>query len=50
MVEGVHQRYRKEMELVGVGYRAAATGQVLELALGYSTQYISNFPRNQGGG
>ena len=36
MVEGVHQPYRKEMELVGVGYRATATGQVLELSLGYS--------------
>ena len=36
MVEGVHQRYRKEMELVGVGYRASAANNVLELALGYS--------------
>ena len=36
MVEGVHKRYRKEMELVGEGYRATATGQVLELSLGYS--------------
>lgn len=36
MVVGVSEGYKKEMELVGVGYRAAATGQVLELALGYS--------------
>lgn len=36
MVEGVHTRYHKEMELVGVGYRAAATGNVLELQLGFS--------------
>ena len=36
MVVGVSEGYRKEMELVGVGYRATATGQVLELALGYS--------------
>lgn len=36
MVVGVSEGYRKEMELVGVGYRAAATGQVLELSLGYS--------------
>ena len=35
MVVGVSEGYRKEMELVGVGYRAAATGQVLELSLGY---------------
>ena len=31
MVVGVSTGYRKEMELVGVGYRASATGQVLEL-------------------
>ena len=36
MVVGVSTGYRKEMELVGVGYRATATGQVLELALGFS--------------
>ncbi len=36
MIVGVSTGYRKEMELVGVGYRATATGQVLELALGFS--------------
>lgn len=36
MVVGVSEGYKKEMELVGVGYRAAAQGQVLELSLGYS--------------
>ena len=35
MVVGVSTGYRKEMELVGVGYRANATGQVLELSLGF---------------
>ncbi len=44
MVEGVHQRYRKEMELVGVGYRAVATGQVLELSLGYSHAIYLKLP------
>lgn len=44
MVEGVHKRYRKEMELVGVGYRATATGQVLELALGYSHAIYIKLP------
>jgi len=44
MVEGVHQMYRKEMELVGVGYRATATGQVLELALGYSHAIFIKLP------
>ena len=36
MVVGVSEGFRKEMELVGVGYRANANGQVLELSLGYS--------------
>ncbi len=36
MVVGVSEGYKKELELVGVGYRAQATGNVLELALGYS--------------
>ena len=36
MVEGVTNGYNKELELVGVGYRAANTGQLLELTLGYS--------------
>ena len=36
MVEGVTNGYVKEMELVGVGYRANNTGQLLELLLGYS--------------
>lgn len=36
MVVGVSEGYMKKLELVGVGYRATNTGQVLELALGYS--------------
>ena len=44
MVVGVNERYRKEMELVGVGYRATATGQVLELALGYSHAIFIKLP------
>jgi large subunit ribosomal protein L6 len=36
MVIGVSEGYQKKMELVGVGYRATSTGQVLELSLGYS--------------
>ncbi len=36
LVTGVSQGYRKELELVGVGYKAEAKGQVLELNLGYS--------------
>ncbi len=44
MVVGVSTGYRKEMELVGVGYRAAATGQVLELSLGYSHAIYLKLP------
>ncbi|MDE6207180.1 MAG: 50S ribosomal protein L6 [Muribaculaceae bacterium] len=44
MVEGVHKRYHKELELVGVGYRATSTGQVLELALGYSHAIYLKLP------
>lgn len=36
MIIGVSQGFIKKLELVGVGYRAANTGQVLELTLGYS--------------
>ena len=36
MVVGVSAGYRKEMELVGVGYKAEAQGQELKLTLGYS--------------
>lgn len=36
MVIGVSQGYKRELELVGVGYKAAVQGKVLELNLGYS--------------
>jgi len=36
MIEGVTNGYKKELELVGVGYKAANKGNVLELSLGYS--------------
>ena len=36
MVVGVSEGYKKELELVGVGYRAEANGQNLEMSLGYS--------------
>jgi large subunit ribosomal protein L6 len=36
MIEGVSNGYHKEMELVGVGYRASNNGQILELALGFT--------------
>lgn len=45
MVVGVSQGYRKEMELVGVGYRATSEGQVLELALGFSHAIFIKLPK-----
>lgn len=36
MVEGVSKGYKAQMELVGVGYKATAQSNVLELSLGYS--------------
>ena len=36
MVQGVSEGFVKELEVVGVGFRASNQGQVLELALGYS--------------
>ncbi len=40
MIEGVSQGYSKELELVGVGYRASNQGQKLDLALGFSHNIV----------
>ncbi|MGN0237666.1 MAG: 50S ribosomal protein L6 [Lepagella sp.] len=45
MVVGVSTGYKKELELVGVGYRATSNGQVLELALGYSHAIYIKLPK-----
>ncbi|WP_298422454.1 50S ribosomal protein L6 [uncultured Kordia sp.] len=42
MVEGVSKGFTKELELVGVGYRASNQGQRLELALGFSHNIVIN--------
>jgi large subunit ribosomal protein L6 len=44
MVIGVTEGYTTEQELVGVGYKANARGQVLELALGYSHSIFLELP------
>jgi len=44
MVTGVSAGYKKELELVGVGYRAEAKGQQLEMSLGYSHEIILMLP------
>ncbi|MCC5939858.1 MAG: 50S ribosomal protein L6 [Lunatimonas sp.] len=45
MVIGVSEGYKKELELVGVGYKATNQGQVLELALGYSHNIFFALPQ-----
>ena len=40
MVEGVSKGFTKELELVGVGYRANCQGQKLDLSLGFSHNII----------
>lgn len=44
MVEGVSKGYSVQQELVGVGYRAKHSGQILELSLGYSHPIIMQLP------
>ena len=44
MVEGVSKGWTKELELVGVGYRASNQGQRLELALGFSHNIVFQIP------
>ena len=36
MVVGVSDGFKREMEIIGVGYKAANQGNILELNLGYS--------------
>jgi large subunit ribosomal protein L6 len=45
LVKGVTEGYKKELELVGVGFKAANTGNVLDLALGYSHNIIFDVPK-----
>jgi large subunit ribosomal protein L6 len=45
MVKGVSEGYKTEQELVGVGYRAAHKGQMLELSLGYSHNISFELPK-----
>jgi large subunit ribosomal protein L6 len=44
MVEGVSKGFTKELELVGVGYRASNQGQKLDLALGFSHNIVFEIP------
>jgi large subunit ribosomal protein L6 len=45
MVVGVSEGYKKDLELVGVGFKATNQGQILELALGYSHTIFMALPK-----
>lgn len=45
MMKGVTDGFKKELELVGVGYRAAVQGQQIDMALGFSHNIIMDLPK-----
>ncbi|MBD0276665.1 MAG: 50S ribosomal protein L6 [Bacteroidota bacterium] len=45
LIKGVTEGYSKRLELIGVGFKAANTGNVLDLALGYSHNIIFEVPK-----
>ena len=44
LVQGVTTGYKKNLELVGVGFKAAHSGNILDLALGFSHNIIFEVP------
>ena len=44
MIIGVSEGYKKQLEVIGVGFRATAEGQMLDLSLGYSHPIILKVP------
>jgi large subunit ribosomal protein L6 len=44
MVEGVTKGFKKNLEIIGVGYRAKITGKQLDLSLGFSHPVLFNIP------
>ena len=45
MVKGVTEGYKKNLELIGVGFKASNQGNVLDLSLGYSHNIIFEIPK-----
>jgi large subunit ribosomal protein L6 len=45
LVKGVTEGYKRDLELVGVGFKAANTGNLLDLSLGYSHNIIFEVPK-----
>src|SRR5436309_2023873 len=45
MIKGVTEGYKKNLELIGVGFKASSQGNVLDLSLGYSHNIIFEVPK-----
>jgi large subunit ribosomal protein L6 len=45
MVKGVTDGYKRNLELIGVGFKASNQGNVLDLSLGYSHNIIFEVPK-----
>jgi len=45
MVKGVSEGYKRQLELIGVGFKASNQGNLLDLALGYSHNIIFEIPK-----
>jgi large subunit ribosomal protein L6 len=45
MVKGVTDGYKRQLELIGVGFKASNQGNILDLALGYSHNIIFEIPK-----
>ena len=45
LVKGVTEGFKKDLELVGVGFKAANQGNILDLSLGYSHNIIFEIPK-----
>jgi large subunit ribosomal protein L6 len=45
MIKGVTEGYKKNLELIGVGFKATSQGNILDLSLGYSHNIIFEIPK-----
>ena len=45
MIKGVTEGYKKNLELIGVGFKASSQGNILDLSLGYSHNIIFEVPK-----
>jgi len=45
MIKGVSEGYKRQLELIGVGFKASNQGNLLDLALGYSHNIIFEIPK-----